>query len=67
MDSITSSNAPASAQIYAMKKSREVTEQSVATLLNSASEQNKSIENSQQAQQSTAQKTGLGQSLDLRV
>jgi hypothetical protein len=67
MDSITDSNAPIAAQMYAMKKSQEVAEQSVMKVLDSAAAQNSNIENSQQMQQSTAQKTGLGMSLDLRA
>lgn len=67
MDSITNSNAPMAAQIYAMKKSQEVQAQSVLKVLDSAAAQNSSIESSQQMQQSTAQKTGLGMSLDLRA
>ncbi len=68
MDSISNSQAPIAAQMYAMKKSREVDEQSMAKLLDSASLQNQKIQNTQdqqQMQQATAQKTGLGQSLDL--
>ncbi len=71
MDSVTNSQAPVGAQMYAMKKSREVDEQSMAKILDSATTQSKNIQDSQardmQMQQSTAQKTGLGQSLDLKV
>ncbi len=71
MDSVTNSQAPVGAQMYAMKKSREVDEQSMAKILDSATTQSKNIQDSQardmQTQQSTAQKTGLGQSLDLKV
>lgn len=71
MDSVTNSQAPVGAQMYAMKKSREVDEQSMAKILDSATTQSKNIQDSQardmQTQQSTAQKTGLGQSLDLKA
>ncbi len=71
MDSVTNSQAPVGAQMYAMKKSREVDEQSMAKILDSATTQSKNIRDSQardmQMQQSTAQKTGLGQSLDLKA
>lgn len=69
MDSVSQSNAPVAAQMYAMKKSREVDEQSMSKILDSAAIQSKNIQDSQaqQMQQSTAQKTGLGQSLDLRA
>jgi|GEM_PF-1336516 hypothetical protein len=71
MDSVTNSQAPVGAQMYAMKKSREVDEQSMAKILDSATTQSKNIQDSQardmQMQQSTAQKTGLGQSLDLKA
>ena len=71
MDSITNSQAPVSAQIYALKKSQEVEAQSMSKILDSATIDSKNIQNSQaqntQMQHSTAQKTGLGQSLDLKV
>ncbi|MDD2356959.1 MAG: hypothetical protein PHX13_03490 [Thiovulaceae bacterium] len=69
MDSVTNSQAPVAAQVYAMKKSREVDAQSMAKILDSATTQSKNIQDAQaqQMQQSTAQKTGLGQSLDLKV
>ncbi len=71
MDSVTNSHAPVAAQMYAMKKSREVDEQSMSKILDSAATQSKNIQDSQardqQMQQSTAQKTGLGQSLDLKA
>lgn len=58
MDLVTNSQAPATAQMYAMKKSREVDEQSMAKILESATLQSQNL-------QAAAQKTGLGQSLDL--
>ncbi len=71
MNSVTNSQAPVAAQMYAMKKSQEVDEQSMSKILDSASIQNKNIQDSQardqQMQQSSAQKTGLGQSLDLKA
>ena len=71
MDSVTNSQAPAATQMYAMKKSLDVQEQSVSKILDSAAAQTKNIQDSQvrdqQMQHSTAQKTGLGQSLDLKA
>ena len=64
MDAITSSNAPVEAQIYAMKKSQEVDARAVMDVLDSAAVQNSNIQDAR-LQESTAQKTGLGQSLDL--
>jgi len=65
MDSVSNSQAPIAAQMYAMKKSQEVDAQSMAKLLDSAAVQSQNMQDAQQMQQSTAQKTGLGQSLDL--
>ena len=71
MDSVTNSNSPVAAQLYAMNKSREVDEQAMSKILDSATVQNNNIQDAQirdqEMQQSTAQKTGLGQSLDLKV
>jgi hypothetical protein len=70
MDSVNNSQAPIQAQMYAMKKSQEVDAQSMAKLLDSATTQSQNLQNAQneqQMQQSTAQKTGLGQSLDLKA
>ncbi|WP_345991191.1 hypothetical protein [Sulfurimonas sp. HSL-1716] len=64
MDAVTSSNAPVAAQIYAMKKSQDVDERAVMDVLNSASVQNNNLKDAK-LQDSVAQKTGLGQSLDL--
>ncbi len=70
MDSVSNSQSPIEAQMYAMKKTREVDEQSMAKLLDSATTQSQNLQNAQekeQMQQATAQKTGLGQSLDLKA
>lgn len=70
MDSVNNSQAPEQAQIYAMKKAQEVDAQSMAKLLDSATTQSQNLQNTQdekQMQASTSQKTGLGQSLDLKV
>ena len=64
MDAVTNSNAPMAAQIYAMKKSQDVEEKAVMDLLNSSAVQNTNVQD-MELQESTAQKTGLGQSLDL--
>ena len=69
MDSITNSQAPTPAPINALKKSEEVVARSMSKLLDSAAAQSKNIQDLQarDMQHSTAQKTGLGQSLDLKV
>ena len=71
MNSITNSQAPVPVQISALKKSEEVAAQSMSKIFDSATIDSKNIQASQahdmQMQHSTAQKTGLGQSLDLKV
>ena len=70
MDSVSNSQSPIEAHMYAMNKTREVDEQSMAKLLDSATTQSQNLQNAQekeQMQQATAQKTGLGQSLDLKA
>ncbi|MBU0633014.1 hypothetical protein KKA17_10255 [bacterium] len=64
MDAIASSGAPVSTQMYVMKKSEEIDSKAVSSLLNTASVQKSSMQDAK-LQESTAQKTGLGQSLDL--
>lgn len=64
MDGVTNSNAPMAAQIYAMKKSQDIDERAVTDVLNSAAAQNATIQDTE-LRESTAYKTGLGQSLDL--
>jgi len=61
-----SSSGSTTLSLDALKKSTQVQEQSVAKILDGAQQQSKQVEAiAQQNTQQTAQKTGMGQSLDL--
>ena len=61
---VSNSVAPASAQIYVMKKSQDIAKRDILGVLDSATTQSSAAQ-TKNFQESTAQKTGLGQSLDL--